>query len=274
MGHEFSNFTAVAIQAEICPIAACTSTSRSSPGISIPSVCIASGGHERYGGLGTVFSSATSRYPEGSRLQSGGQFSSPQQFPGDSSSIVPGVTPLQTPPQNLPVIRSWTKSQQNIELPRPQGCFGHSESVPVYFVPDRPYSELLHPPRHQQGAISRVRFSSALLVFCQMWFDLLSQLDPLSRIWQETSMSQHQRMHLNRILDNVAPDTAMKYLSSCKSFCRTCKVLQVDVPSLTKVHLADILITRSLSRSTSHSSSSCSSVMFTSDAFPFFLERS
>ena len=29
MGHEFSDFTAVAIQAEICSIAACTSTSRS-----------------------------------------------------------------------------------------------------------------------------------------------------------------------------------------------------------------------------------------------------
>ena len=72
MGHEFSDFTAVAIQAEICSIAACTSTSRSSPGVSIPSVCIASGGHERYGGLGTVFSSATSRYFEGFRFKPGG----------------------------------------------------------------------------------------------------------------------------------------------------------------------------------------------------------
>ena len=185
----------------------------------------------------------------------------PHPFPIDSIRVVPGVTPLQIPPENLPVIRSWTTLQQRVALPQPQGCLGYSESVPVDFVPNRPSPQLLHPPRRQSGAISRVRFSSASPVLCQMWFELLSQLGPLSRIWQETSMSQHQRMHLNRILDNVAPGTAMKYISSCKSFFKTCKALQVDLISLTEVQLADILITMSLSRSTSHGSSSCSSVI-------------
>ena len=54
------------------PLQHCTSTSRSSPGVSLPSVCIASGGHEHYGVFGTVFSSATSRYPEGFRFKPGG----------------------------------------------------------------------------------------------------------------------------------------------------------------------------------------------------------
>ena len=214
--------------------------------------------------IGCSGQSSAQRHPGILRVpdfNQGGNVPPPQQFPVDSSTIVPGVTPLQTPPQNLPVIRSWTALQQNVELPQPQGCFGHSESVPLDFVPDRPFSELLHPPRRQQGAISRVRFSSALPVLCQMWFDLLSRLGPLSTIWHETSMSQHQRMHLNRILDNVAPGTAMKYMSSCKSFFKTCKALQVDLTSLTEVQLADILITMSLSRSTSHGSSSCSSVI-------------
>ena len=106
-----------------------------------------------------------------------------------------------------------------------------------------------------------IRFSSASPLLCQMWFDLLSMLGPLSRIWQETQVSQHQRMHLNRILDNIAPGTAMKCVSSCQSLFRTCKALQVNLVSLTEVQLADILITMSLSRSTSHSSSSCSLVI-------------
>ena len=47
----------------------------------------------------------------------------------------------------------------------------------------------------------------------------------------------------------------------CLSVFKTYKALQVDLVSLTDVRLADILITMSLSRSTSHSSSSCSSVI-------------
>ena len=199
--------------------------------------------------------------PRVSDLNQGCNVPPPQQFPVDSIRLVPGVTPLQSPPQNLPGIQSWTTLQQNFERPQPQRCLGYSESVPIDFVPNRPLSALQHPPRHQQGAISRVRFSSALPVLCQIWLDLLSQLGPLSRIWQETSMSQHQRMHLNRILDNVASGTPMKYLSSCKSSFRTCKALQLDLTSLTEVQLADILITMSLSRSTSQDSSSCSLVI-------------
>ena len=65
---------------------------------------------------------------------------------------------MQIPPENLPVIRSWTTLQQTVELPQPPGCLGYSESVPIDFAPNRPFSELLHPPRRQQGAISRVRF--------------------------------------------------------------------------------------------------------------------
>ena len=82
----------------------------------------------------------------------------PHPFPVDSIRIVPGVTPLQIPPENLPVIRSWTTLQQRVALPQPQGCLGYAESVPVDFVPNRPSPTLLHPPRRQSGAISRVRF--------------------------------------------------------------------------------------------------------------------
>ena len=66
-GHEFSDLTAIAIQAEVWSVTEWTSTSRSSPGVSIPSVCIASGGNERYSVLRTVFSSATSRFRAGRR---------------------------------------------------------------------------------------------------------------------------------------------------------------------------------------------------------------
>ena len=107
------------------------------------------------------------------------------------------------------------------EMPQPQRCLGFSDSVSVDFAQNRPNSTALHPPKRQQGAINRFRFFSASPLLCQMWFDLLSKLGPLSRIWQETCMSQHQSMHLNRILDNVAPGTAMKYISSCTFFFKT-----------------------------------------------------
>ena len=199
--------------------------------------------------------------PRISDLCHASEFLPPQQLPVDSIRIVPGSNPLQIPAQNLPVIQSWTTLQQSPDVPQPQRCLGFSDSAPVEFAQNRPISTVLHPPKRQQGAINRFRFSSASPLLCQMWFDLLSKLGPLSRIWQETCMSQHQSMHLNRILDNVAPGTAMKYISSCTSFFKTCTASQVDLASMTEVQLADILITMSLSRSTSHGSSSCSSVI-------------
>ena len=55
-------------------------------------------------------------------------------------------------------------------------------------------------------------------------------------------MSQHQSMHLNRILDNVAPGTAMKYIFSCTFFFKTCTALQVELASMTEIQLADIYL--------------------------------
>jgi hypothetical protein len=62
MGHEFSDFTTTAIQAEISSIAAGTFTSRSSPGVSVSGIGFASSGNQFYWVLGTVFSSVTYRY--------------------------------------------------------------------------------------------------------------------------------------------------------------------------------------------------------------------
>ena len=67
MGHEFSDFTTTAIQAEISSVAAGAFTSRSSPGVSVSGVRLASSGIELYWVLGTVFSSATSRFRAGRR---------------------------------------------------------------------------------------------------------------------------------------------------------------------------------------------------------------
>ena len=92
--------------------------------------------------IGCSGQSSAQRHPgilRVSDLNQGGNVPPPQQFPVDSIRIVPGVTPLRIPPQNLPVIRSWTTLQQNVELPQPQGCLGYSESVPIDFVPNRPF---------------------------------------------------------------------------------------------------------------------------------------
>jgi hypothetical protein len=138
------------------------------------------------GCLGQSSAQRHSGIPRVSDLSHGCQFLPPQQLPVDSIRIIPGVNPLQIPSQNLPVIQSWTTLQQNFELPQPQRCLGYPDSVPIDFVPNQPISAVLHPPKRQQGAINRFRFSSASPMLCQMWFDLLSKLGPLSKIWQET----------------------------------------------------------------------------------------
>ena len=222
MRHEFSDFTTTAIQAEIRSVAAGTFTSRSSPGVSISDLRPLA--TSSMGCSGQSSAQLHTGIPRISDLCHGSQFLPPQQLLIDSIRIVPGSNPLQIPAQNLPVIQSWMTLQQNLEMPQPQRCLGFSDSVSVDLAPNKPISMALHPPKRQQGAINRFRFSSASPLLCQMWFDLLSKLGPLSRIWQETCMSQHQSMHLNRILDNVAPGTAMKYISSCTSFFKTCSV--------------------------------------------------
>ena len=70
--------------------------------------------------------------------------------------------------------------------------------------------------------------------------------------------SPRQHLHFNRLFDNIAPGTETKLWSRCRSFFRRCMALQVNLVSRV---LADILIPMSLSGSTSHSSSSCSSVI-------------
>ena len=77
MGHEFSDFTTTAIQAEIRSVAAGTFTSRSSPGVSISGIWFASSGNQFHGVLGTVFSSVTYRYSAYLRFVSWESVSSP-----------------------------------------------------------------------------------------------------------------------------------------------------------------------------------------------------
>ena len=62
MGHELSEVTTNAIQAEISSVAAGAFTSRSSPGVSASGICFSSSGDQFDGVLGTVFSSVQHRY--------------------------------------------------------------------------------------------------------------------------------------------------------------------------------------------------------------------
>ena len=166
IGHEFSDFTAIAIQAKnllrcsvnlYLKVLACFLHSQCRHCIRWQRTLL---------GTRDSLQLSDTRCSAGSDLNQGCNVPPPQQFPVDSIRIVPGITPLQIPPENLPVIRSWTTLQPTVELPQPPGCWGYSESVPIGFVPNRPFAELLHPPRHQQGAINRVCFSSASPVLC------------------------------------------------------------------------------------------------------------
>ena len=138
--------------------------------------------------------------PRVSDLNQSFSFLPPQPNYRDSIRTSVGSNPLPIPPNKVPVSQSWTAVHRNHELPHPPDPGDHVDSGPQHEGINPPMHLALHPPKRQQGSMTRFRFSSASPLLGQMWFELLSMLGPLSRIWQETQISPHQRLHLNRLL--------------------------------------------------------------------------
>ena len=95
----------------------------------------------------------------------------------------------------------------------------------------------------------RAKCPSQDAVLCAKWHDLLQSFGTLSGLFVQTQASIHGMAHSNRILDTVAPSTALKYITSTKNFLRICDTLQTPLMSMDEVKLADILLTVQLSRS-------------------------
>ena len=102
----------------------------------------------------------------------------------------------------------------------------------------------------------RIRHSSASPVLMEKWKGLLHQLGPHSALFQQVLHSEHRDLHLARVLDGVAPSTALKYMSASASFLDTCQSMRIPLDSLTDVLVADVLLTISLARSSTCSGGS------------------
>ena len=164
MGHELSEVTTNAIQAEISSVAAGAFTSRSSPGVSASGICFSPRATSSMGCSGQSSAQFNTGIPRISDLYYMSPFLPPQQLPIGSIRIGLGSTPLPSPAQNLLVIQSWTTWPQNLVMPQPQDVWGLSNSVSVDSAQNRPFSIVGHPPKRQQGAANRFHVSSALLL--------------------------------------------------------------------------------------------------------------
>ena len=109
--------------------------------------------------------------------------------------------------------------------------------------------------------VLRARHSSASPLLLAKWMQLLAGVQSVSNLWISISTSPNRDLHAARILDGIAPSTALKYISSCVTFLKTLHSLRVSFDDLTDTVLADVLITMSLAKSSSCAGGSCASTI-------------
>ena len=103
----------------------------------------------------------------------------------------------------------------------------------------------------------RAKCSSQDALLCAKWHDLLNCFGILSGLFVQTQASIHGMAHSDRILDSIAPSTALKYITSVKNFLRICDALKTPLTTLDDIKLADVLLTVQLSRSSDELKVSC-----------------
>ena len=89
------------------------------------------------------------------------------------------------------------------------------------------------------------------------WKDILEQIGDESALYSKLQGSLHRDQHLARILDGFAPSTLLQYFTAIRSFFRTCSDLHVQLPELTDVILADVLMTIALARKSDSAGVTC-----------------
>ena len=164
------------------------------------------------------------------------------------------------------------------EPSRPKGeapC-GSSSSVPaparlgdslkegtVVPCPKPPFSHplaLLRPPAPMKRRPNRARCANAAdsSVACDLFMSVLAFLGDESKLYCSLAASIHQSVHVRRILQACAAETAIRYLSSFQRFASTCESLNYSLIQLEEIEMADILVTLSLERHEDISAGSCS----------------
>ena len=120
-------------------------------------------------------------------------------------------------------------------------------------------SKLLQPPRERKphagqvansltSQLLRLKNPSQSKWLTSEWHRILSHLDQDSTVFQALKSSAHPQAHASRILDQFAPSTLLRYFSAWNGFQKTLVSLNISIANLTESHLADALITVSLSK--------------------------
>ena len=117
-------------------------------------------------------------------------------------------------------------------------------------------STLAVPSRFASGSKphqKRARQPSANPYLVKKWHFVLEQLGSASQLFEACAQSPFGYQHADRILDGIAPSTALQYLTAVCNFLRVCQDMQCSIVGLTDGGMADLILVISLSRSSDSS---------------------
>ena len=189
----------------------------------------------------------------------------PPTAPGPHPRFERSCTPLQQPCVEVHKSESLCRSDHFLDRMRSTKTVPdsrpllESHSAPVLDKGLRlPAKRSTETPTQQ---VLRARHSSASPLLLAKWMQLLAGVQSVSNLWISISTSPNRDLHAARILDGIAPSTALKYISSCVTFLKTLHSLRVSFDDLTDTVLADVLITMSLAKSSSSAGGSRASTI-------------
>ena len=145
--------------------------------------------------------------------------------------------PLTTAPEVPP--RDFESFAKDMHMTQPR-------SSPAIVVPSKF-------AKASSSAQKRVRQPSSNPYLIKKWHFVLEQLGQASQLFEACSKSQFGYQHADRVLDNLAPSTALQYLTAICNFLRICQDMRCNIVGLTDGGMADLLLVISLSRSSDSS---------------------
>ena len=166
---------------------------------------------------------------------SAGSWSRPQTLctPPQDLALSPLTTAPEVPPRDCEVF------EKSLHMTHPRSS--HAIAAPSKFA------------KVSSSAHKRVRQPSSNPYLAKKWHFVLEQLGNASQLFEACSKSKFGYQHADRVLDNIAPSTALQYLTAICNFLRICQDMRCSIVGLTDGGMADLLLVISLSRSSDSS---------------------
>ena len=108
------------------------------------------------------------------------------------------------------------------------------------------------------SAVTRVRQSSSSPLVMSLWNSVVSLYSAFSPLLHQLQSSAYRSQHYERLVNNYAPSTLIKYCTALQNFHALLTDLRLQLEGLSEMDLADILVAGHLSRRSSDSTSSVS----------------